>query len=332
MPTNATDVVLAGYRALTDDERDEVFERFCQLRVADAAEGDSDMARFLRSLAIVAEEVGRIPTVTDYKEAQPRLAAAGQPVESFTHVYAFFGGSWARVREALTLTESTTPRRIEARFRSRQLGKVWRYTDDTLREVLLRAAEHWGRPPSVAEFEWWREHELRLAQATGDGQLQLPSASPYRKRWGGWEPALLALGFSAEAVARRLEGKTEPHNKGLDLYLPEGLAVAEMLPDGHEPGELPLTPDQVRRLRSAYEELPLRTRHVLTVRLGLGGIEKLSLKAASEPLGLSLDRVRQLQLLGLDALTAAVTGGERSATETVELRGAVVETLARLAR
>jgi hypothetical protein len=108
MATNATDVVLAGYRALTDGERDEVFERLCQLRVADAAEGDSDMARFLRSLAIVAEEVGRIPTVTDYKEAQARLAATGQPVESFTHVYAFFGGSWPRAREALTLSDDTT--------------------------------------------------------------------------------------------------------------------------------------------------------------------------------------------------------------------------------
>ena len=52
MATNATDVVLAGYRALTDGERDEVFERLCQLRVADAAEGDSDMARFLRSLSV----------------------------------------------------------------------------------------------------------------------------------------------------------------------------------------------------------------------------------------------------------------------------------------
>jgi hypothetical protein len=71
MTTTGPDVLLAAYRALTDDERDEAFERLCQLRVADAAEGDSDMARFLGSLSIVAEEVGRVPTVTDYKE-RPR--------------------------------------------------------------------------------------------------------------------------------------------------------------------------------------------------------------------------------------------------------------------
>lgn len=327
MATTGPDVLLVAYCALTDDERDEAFERLCQLRVADAAEGDSDMERFLSSLTVVAEEVGRVPTVTDYKEAQARLAAAGRAVEPFTRVYAFFGGSWPRAREALELSDGTTPRRIEARFRSRQLGKVWRYTDDTLREVLLRAAEHWGRPPSVAEFEWWREHELRRAQATGDGEMQLPSASPYRKRWGGWEQALLHFGFAPEEVAQRLEGKTEPHNKGLDLYLPEGLRVAELLRDGHESDELPLTVDQLMRLRRAYEELPRRTRHVLTVRLGLAGVEKLPLKAASEPLGLSLDRVRQLQLLGLDALTVAAAGSEPM---TGELREAVVETLRRL--
>jgi hypothetical protein len=174
MATTGPDAVLTLSRALTDPEREEAFERICQLRVADAAECESDMARYLRSLARVAELVGRTPTVTDYKEAQSQLAAAGEPIEPFTRIYAFFGGVWARAREALALSETTTPRRIEARFRSRQLGKVWRYTDESLRDALMRAAEQWSRPPSVAEFEWWRENELRRAQATGDGQLQLP--------------------------------------------------------------------------------------------------------------------------------------------------------------
>ena len=218
MATSAADVVVGAYSLLAGDARDAAFERICQLRVADAAEAETDIARYLRSLARVAAEVGRAPTVTDYRAVAPRLAAAGEDVEPFTRLYAYFGGSWARAREALELAGSETPRRIEARFRFRQLGKVWRYSDDTLRDVLLRAAEHWGRPPSVAEFEWWREREQQLARSTGDADPHLPSSSPYRTRWTTWEGALLHFGFSADDVALRLEGKTEPHNRNADPY------------------------------------------------------------------------------------------------------------------
>jgi hypothetical protein len=62
-----------------------------------------------------------------------------------------------------------------------------------------------GRPPRVAEFEWWRERELQLAKARGDDGLHLPSPSPYRKRWKTWDAALLALGYSPEWIAERLD-------------------------------------------------------------------------------------------------------------------------------
>jgi DNA-directed RNA polymerase sigma subunit (sigma70/sigma32) len=110
--------------------------------------------------------------------------------------------------------------------------------------------------------------------------------------------------------------------------LPEGLPVAELLTLSDETEDLPLAAGQLSRLRTAYEELPRRTRHVLTVRLGLGWAEQLSLKAAGEPLGLSLDRVRQLQILGLDALVAAVSAGRVEA----RTREAVIAALRLLAR
>lgn len=62
-------------------------------------------------------------------------------------------GSWRRAKEALALSEVTTARRIEARFRYRRVGKVWRFTEDTLRETLASCVEHYGRPPMVSEFE-----------------------------------------------------------------------------------------------------------------------------------------------------------------------------------
>lgn len=59
--------------------------------------------------------------------------------------------------------------------------------------------------PQVAEFEHWRHRELELARAQGDDALHLPSAGPYRRRYGSWEQALLKLGYTSDEVAERLE-------------------------------------------------------------------------------------------------------------------------------
>jgi hypothetical protein len=85
------------------------------------------------------------------------------------------------------------------------MGKVWRYTDDTLRETLARCVEHYGRPPLVAEFDWWRQRELELAAAQGNPDLHRPSPTPYRKRWKTWEGALLHFGYTPEQTAERHE-------------------------------------------------------------------------------------------------------------------------------
>ncbi len=183
-----------------------------------------------------------------------------------------------------------------------------------------------GLPPSVAEFEWWRERELRLAEATGE-DLNLPSSSPYRRRWGTWEEALLAFGFTADEVALRLEGKTKPHNHNADPYLPEGLPVAVLMAPGATnaaaASNLPLSLSEATRLHAAYGELPRRSRYVLTFWLGLG-VPTMTLATAAAPLALSLDPIRQLQLAALDSLAETVTAGR---PVTQQLRRDVTETL-----
>jgi len=280
------------------------------------------MSRYLRSLQRVAQEVGRTPTAEDYREVQPRLAAAGEAVETFSRLYRFFG-SWPRAREALDLsgTPRNTPRRIEARFRERRLGKIWRYDDDDLRDTLARAVEHYGYPPSTTEFDWWREREFALARTTGHTDPHLPSVTPYRKRWGTWEAALLHFGYSAEDVARRLTAKNNIITRDWDpdAMLPPGLPMANLRDgDGAALAGLPLDAGAVAKLRTAYAALPRRSRHVLTVRLGLATAE-LTLKRAATPLALSLDRIRQLQLEALEALTDAV------ATDASEDRNTIRE-------
>ncbi|MCA1706331.1 MAG: hypothetical protein LC808_24950 [Actinobacteria bacterium] len=200
---------------------------------------------------------------------------------------------------------------------------------ETLREVMLRAAEHWGRPPSVAEFAWWRERELELARAQGDPAPHLPSDNAYRRRYVTWEGALLHFGFTADEVAIRLERGEQPRRHDPDAYLPDGLPDAE-LSALIAVDELPMTAAAATRLRGAYGGLPRRTRYVLTVRLGLGGHTRLTLKQTGEPLGLSLDRIRQIQVLALNELCRAVA--IKKGDEPRAVRNAVVEALRALAR
>jgi hypothetical protein len=327
--TTGPDLLVAAYCALAEDEQDEAFDRLHQLRIEKEAGSDSDMARFIHSLRRVADELGRTPTSDEYREVQPKLVAAGEDVESFSKVYRFFG-SWPRAREALDLsgTPRNTPRRIEARFRERRLGKVWRYDDEDLRTTLERAVAHYGYPPSTAEFDWWREKQFELARATGREDPHLPSVTPYRKRWGTWEAALLHFGYSEEEVARRLTSKNNIITRDWDpdALLPAGLPMASL---GDKPLTSGLSATQLDRLRDAYAELPRRSRYILTVRLGLA-TETQILKRAAVPLAISLDRVRQLQVQAFEALVDAAMNGAADA-ERGSVRAAVETALRALA-
>jgi DNA-directed RNA polymerase sigma subunit (sigma70/sigma32) len=77
-------------------------------------------------------------------------------------------------------------------------------------------------------------------------------------------------------------------------------------------------------VREAYEAFPARTRHVLTVRLGLGGEPKRILREVADALSLHLSRVQQLQAYALDLLVEAV--GEPKHARA-GLRADVIESL-----
>jgi Homing endonuclease associated repeat len=204
MATSAVDALLVMYQALDESEQDELDARISDARALREAGEHSEMGRMMISLQRIAEHVGGPPSPADYKLAYRELRAAGEDIEEFNRVVRHFG-SWRRAKEALALAETTTVRRIEARFRFRRVGKVWRYTEDTLRETLARCVEHYGRPPLVAEFEWWRRRELELAAAQGNDAVQLPGPTPYRNRYGGWEGALRHFGYTPEERAARFE-------------------------------------------------------------------------------------------------------------------------------
>jgi hypothetical protein len=325
---SAADALVIVFAALAPDEQDDAFQRLRQVLTARDAAEESVMGRCIRSLLRVTEVIGHVPSVGDYREASKALREVGEDVESFANLYKNFGGSWPRAMEALELSETTTAERIAGRFASRKVGKVWRYSPERLREVLLAAAAHWGRPPSVAEFEFWRERELELLRAAGDPDTHLPSSSPYRRRWGGWEAALLALGFAPEEVALRLEHTERPRRHEPDAYLPEDLVVAELSPLAST--SLVLDILAMGRLRTAYASLPKRSRYVLTARLGLGGVKPLTLKQTAEPLGLHLTTVHQVQAHAVEDLCRAVA--HRKGQDPESVREDVLSVLRAIAR
>jgi hypothetical protein len=214
--TSASDIFLVAYAALSPDEQEEAFARISAARLARLAADDSESGRFIRGLRLVAEYVGRDPSPDDYRNARLELAAEGEEIAEINALIRHFG-SWRNAKEALARSAVETPLQIEARFRRRLLGKVHRYREETLRATLEKCAADLGHAPLVVEFELWRQREVELAKARGE-ELVLPSDSPYRRRWGNWENALLHCGFTPEAVAERLEAGRERSNDSLARF------------------------------------------------------------------------------------------------------------------
>jgi hypothetical protein len=96
-------------------------------------------------------------------------------------------------------------RNVEARFRHRRVNKIWRFSEETLRETLARVVSYYGSIPTIQEYDAWRQRELRLAAAEGNDAMQVPSTRPFRERYRGWEAALLHFGYPADEIAKRLE-------------------------------------------------------------------------------------------------------------------------------
>lgn len=201
LPTSGVDLLIAAWRQLDPDEREASLQAIGHLHTSDEAGTESVGARLIRSLQLVCDHVGGEPSAEEYRTARVELVAAGQDVGTMREQLRHWG-TWVRAKEALFLSATTSPRRIESRFRERRLGKVWKHTEATLRDTLAAAVKNYGRVPTVAEFDWWREREIQIAKAKTQ-ELHLPSATPYRKRWGSWDGALRHFGYDDEQATER---------------------------------------------------------------------------------------------------------------------------------
>lgn len=219
-PTSAVALLVVAFNALSAEQQEQVFQEISEFRLQRIAGEDGETARLLRSLRRVQMHVDGELSPAKYVSAYRELTANGEELAEFNQVRRHFG-SWRRAKEALALAETTTPFKIEARFRARMVGKVGRYREETLRETLEQCVEALGHIPLLIDFELWRQKELELAKAQGR-ELFLPSDSPYRRRYGSWEKALLHFGYPEEEVKARLEPSQEKNTARLaEMALPK---------------------------------------------------------------------------------------------------------------
>jgi hypothetical protein len=125
-----------------------VTDRIATTRALTAVREEAGSAPFLRSLRRVSEFISHEPSVGD-KDACAALRERGEEIKGFGSVVRHFGTS-QRAKEAMGLSELTGIRNVEARFRHRRVGKIWRYTEATLRETLERVVEYYGGIPTIA--------------------------------------------------------------------------------------------------------------------------------------------------------------------------------------
>jgi len=198
------ELLAVAYSALTPDERDEAFALICASRARAQAGDESLTERYLRSLQRAAVCADGHLTAEEYRRVREELAGDGEALEPLSRIIKHFT-SWRMASEALMLSEHHVAGEIQRRFRARRVGKVWKYSEPTLRDTLRRCVDYYGRVPQVAEFEWWRQGLIDAAMAAGDDNFHLPSANPYRKRWKTWERALRHFGYTHAQIERRLE-------------------------------------------------------------------------------------------------------------------------------
>lgn len=224
--TTAVELLVIAYQALAPGEQDEALKRMRDLALKRGADMRSETERILASLQRVAGLAGKEPedlTSDDYRAAIKREieeGGAAEPNEPQGLVGKGLGGiaplsqvmkqfgTWRLAKEALCLSADSTALKIEARFACRRLGRVWRYSDEVLRETLRRCARELGYPPQVGEYRAWRRRELELAHAQGNRDFHLPSMNAYRYRNSYWKDTLrIFLGDGEESESAEKEGE-----------------------------------------------------------------------------------------------------------------------------
>jgi RNA polymerase primary sigma factor len=206
------------------------------------------------------------------------------------------------------------------------MGKRYRWAPLSFLELiqegmlgLLRAAERfdWRRgTPFGAYASWWVRHAMSRAVREATGSVRLPPGKRDELRRlaeareadpGASTYALGAASGVGEEGAESLQpllGSVRP----VDARELEDLLADR---DAEEELEEVLVSADVSRLREAADRLlSERQRSVLEARYGLGGREPRTLREIGDELGVSVQRVSQIERSALDRLRSALAAAE----------------------
>lgn len=183
---------------------------------------------------------------------------------------------------------------------------------------LLRAARKF-RPDKGARFStyttWWIRQAVARALANQARVIRLPVhvellLARYRRektrltRELGRSPTLAEVAEAMEIPVEQLAEVEEMDRRPLSLEAPVGEAGRSVLRDLLADFSLP--PERLESLRSDLlkhlDDLGPNERTVLRLRFGLSGEEPMTLEAIGNRLGLTWERVRQIEAAGLKRL------------------------------
>jgi RNA polymerase sigma factor (sigma-70 family) len=186
---------------------------------------------------------------------------------------------------------------------------------------LLRAVEHfdWRRgTPFGAYASWWVRHAMSRAVRDATSSVRLPAglrASLTRLADGRSEDRSASWGALAEQAGvdpREAENLLPLLGPPLSLDAPSSgsdVSLADVLADRdaeEEMEEVLVAAEVERLLRVADRTLTARERHVLDARYGLGGRDPRTLREVGEELGLTPQRVTQIEDRALQKLRDAL--------------------------
>jgi RNA polymerase primary sigma factor len=174
-----------------------------------------------------------------------------------------------------------------------------------IRQAVQRAVADKGRPIRVPIYMGEKIRKASRVRAELSAEL---GREPTREEVAG------QLGSPVEELAEALEARKEVVSLNRPLGHDEGASEFGALladEDGTDVAEGLVGDENRRLLAEAIEALPERLRYVLVRRHGLDHRKKATLKQLGEELGISRERVRQLQEEAETALARAVRGALR---------------------